>query len=136
MSGRNFQVSQKPWQPRHVSDVAEVQLYVREAASAERSVKRGLSRAASALGLSYSRAWSFYYGKARQVLAHEMDVVRERFAKLRARRIGELQAEIRRLEGVDAELSAGLDKPGEEGVGAGPARRRAHTPVDMDGAQP
>lgn len=125
MSQKQWQSDQRSTQGRHgstpsghaSSDVAEVRLYVREAVEGERSVKRGLDNAARALGISHSRAWSFYYGKARQVLAHEMDEVRRRFAALKKSRIGRLKAEIRRLEGLDVELSARLEGQAAPGVG-------------------
>ena len=76
-------------------------------------MERAIERAAHRLGISYSRAWAYWYGKVRQVPADEYLNIRARAEARRRERIGELQAEIARLQ-------AGADLP-EEGAARVPA---------------
>ena len=65
------------------------------------TIERALERAAHRLGISYARAWSYWYGRVRQVPAEELLNIRARAEARRKERIDELREEIRRLEQVE-----------------------------------
>ena len=67
------------------------------------TIQRCLEVAAFRLGISYSRAWSLYYGKARQVRAEEFQNIERRREIQRRQRIARLRAEIAQLEARIAE---------------------------------
>lgn len=53
-----------------------------------------LNRAARAIGISYSRAWNVWYGKARTVSAAEYEAARQAAHRARVERLERLEAEI------------------------------------------
>jgi hypothetical protein len=73
-------------------------------------MERTIERAAHRLGISYSRAWAYWYGKVRNVPADEYLNVKARADARRRERIVELQAEIARLQAPADLLQEGADR--------------------------
>jgi hypothetical protein len=113
-------MSQKRCENSHMTSAAiaeEMRCSLRQLAGqkmASDSVKSLIGRAARSAGLTYSRAYELWYGRARRIDAHELDGVR---ARLQAQRdeadrsrfreeIAEIHARLARLEGVDAGSAA------------------------------
>lgn len=91
--------------------MSEVRTAVRDTVgprSPGETMERAIERAAFRLGISYSRAWAYWYGKVRNIPADEYLNIRARAEARRRERIVELQAEIARLQ-------SGADLP-EEGM--------------------
>lgn len=81
--------------------MSEVRTAVRDTVgprSPGETIERSIERAAFRLGISYSRAWAYWYGKVRNVPADEYLNIRARAEARRRERIVELQAEIARLQ--------------------------------------
>jgi len=81
--------------------MAEVRTAVKDTVgprSPGETMERALERAAYRIGISYSRAWAYWYGKVRQIPADEYLNIKARAAARRRERIVELQAEIARLQ--------------------------------------
>lgn len=53
-----------------------------------------LNRAARAIGISYSRAWNVWYGKAKTVSAAEYEAAKQAAHRARVERLARLEAEI------------------------------------------
>ena len=78
--------------------MSEMREAVKEAMPPGERIQRGLETAARRLGITYSRAWALWYGKARRVDAHEADNVRRRLVQQRVREVARLRARIEELE--------------------------------------
>lgn len=80
--------------------VSEVRTTVRDTVGPRppgETIERAIERAAHRLGISYARAWSYWYGRVRHVPAEELLNIRVRAEARRKKRIVELEEEIRRL---------------------------------------
>lgn len=100
------------------------------------SVKGAISRAARALGLSYSRARAHWYGLARLIPAEEADALREARIQLIRDRAARLRAELVALEAEEKSHDMGLAQgfgPASL-VGRGPDRRGGDVPADRQEA--
>ena len=77
------------------------------------TVQRRLEQAAYRLGISYSRAWAYWYQKVRNVPAEEYLQIKGKADAVRRRRIEELRQEIARLEALDRKDSDLVSERGE-----------------------
>lgn len=116
----------KPFEAKKMSCSVpeEIHRLVREAAEpaipGER-VTGAIQRAARALGLSYARARSHWYGLARLVPAEEADALRLARIQLNRERVARLRAELAALEDKERFYAVAL----EEGVCRPGVDRRA-----------
>lgn len=96
--------------------VAEVRTTVRDTVGPRfpgETIERALERAATRLGISYSRAWAYWYGKVRQVPAEELLNIRARAVARRKERVIELEEEIRRLRMGQDPVASSEDRVSE-----------------------
>jgi hypothetical protein len=98
--------------------IAEVRTTVRDTVgprSPGETIERALERAAHRLGISYSRAWSYWYGRVRLVPAEELLNIRARAEARRRERIVELEEEIRRLRMGEDHVAPHQDRVSQGG---------------------
>ncbi|HKW23538.1 MAG TPA: hypothetical protein VJO13_19305 [Ktedonobacterales bacterium] len=107
--------------------VAEMQAIVRQAAEPRQpldSQKGAIGRAATALGLTYRRAFSFWYGHTEKVRVSPEEAARLRAEadRLRLARIERLEREIAELRRQCREIRADRLAAGNRGVSAAVGR--------------
>ena len=106
VSRNNFRETRKGKEMTTADDVvAEMRVILRDTLPVRdggMTLQRALETAAYRLGISYSRAVSYWHYKVRQVPAHEADEVRRRARAARRQKIRELEAEIARLQAMDS----------------------------------
>lgn len=134
-------MSQKFWQRRKMatadSVMDEIRGHLRSVAGRDhKTVERAIECAARALDIPFSRAWSIWYGKARQILAHEADNIRARAQVARQREIERTRANLARLEAEYDALTRELESKGSSDVGGDPHPGRSPQALDSEGLEP
>ena len=90
------------------------------------TITRCLETAAYRLGISFSRAQSYWWRKVRLVPAQEADLMRARAREARLRKIEELERQLARLRAAD---------DGHDAMGKGPGRADPDTGDVEEGPQ-
>jgi hypothetical protein len=99
--------------------LSELRVWLRDAGADQPTVERAIERAADEMGISYSRAFSMWYGRAKTVLRHEYETMKGR------RRVVLIQ-KLARLETARAEVMAELDA-----LDPASPTQRAHQSLDL-----
>lgn len=103
--------------------LSKLRVWLRDAGADQPTVERAIERAADEMGISYSRAFSMWYGRAKTVLLHEYETMKAKRREVLTRKLSRLEAE--RAE-VIAELVA---------IGAAPHSERTHQSRDLVAAE-